>query len=109
MLRLLLVVTAMCIGSFLNAQLLTWGPDFPVQDNAAQNLVITVDATKGNKELLNHAAADVYIHIGVITNLSANASDWKYVKFQWASTSSQAQATSLGNNKWQYTINGSLK
>jgi 1,4-alpha-glucan branching enzyme len=109
MLRLLPVCIALLVCSVLHAQLLTWGPDFPVQDNPVQNFTITVDASKGNKGLLNHSTGDVYVHIGVITNVSAGAADWKYVKFQWASTGSQARATYAGNNKWQYTINGSLK
>lgn len=109
MFRLLPVCIALLVCSVLHAQLLTWSPEFPVQDNPAQSFVITLDAAKGNKGLLAHTASDVYVHIGVITNLSAGASDWKYVKFQWGTTGSQAYATYAGNNKWQYTINGSLK
>lgn len=88
---------------YSDAQLLTWSPDF-AKDN--DNIIITVDATKGNQGLNNYAGInDVYVHTGVITNLSTGPSDWRYSKFTWATTPVAGQATSLGNNKWQYTIN----
>jgi len=97
-------------ASFSYAQLLTWSPPFPVEDNPAQTLAITLDATKGNGGLLNQTpTTNVYVHIGVLTNLSTSSSDWKYVKFTWATTPPAAQATYLGNNKLQYTITGSLR
>ena len=86
----------------LRAQLLSWTADFPKD---ADNITITMDASKGNQGLNNYSpVSDVYVHVGVITNLSANSADWKYVKFTWATTPAAAQATSLGSNKWQYTI-----
>lgn len=101
--KIVLIVVGMmlmCIAS--SAQLLTVSPDFP-QD--ASNISITVDCSKGNKGLFNYAnTSDVYVHVGVITNLSANSNDWKYTKFTWATTNPAAKATSLGNNKYQYDI-----
>src|SRR5688572_9707366 len=87
--------------AIINAQLLTWTPAFP-KDN--DNVTITMDATKGNQGLLNFSGS-VYVHIGVITNLSANGDDWNYVKLTWGSTDVAAQATAAGTNKWSYTIN----
>ena len=84
------------------AQLLTTAPDFP-KDN--DNLTITLDASKGDLGLLNYGNVnDVYVHTGVITNLSASPTSWRYSKFTWGTTVPAAQATSLGGNKWQYTI-----
>ncbi|MBK7434049.1 MAG: hypothetical protein IPI66_09225 [Chitinophagaceae bacterium] len=40
----------------------------------------------------------------MITNLSSGPSDWKYVKFAWATTNPLANATPLGSNKYRYTI-----
>jgi glycosidase len=98
----ILLTLLACLAMTAQAQLLTWTPDF-AKDN--DNIVITMDATKGNQGLNNYTpTSDVYVHVGVITNLSANAADWKYVKFTWATTVPAAQATSLGSNKWQYTI-----
>jgi hypothetical protein len=98
----ILLTVSVCLAMTAQSQLLTWTPDF-AKDN--DNIVITMDATKGNQGLNNYTpTSDVYVHVGVITNLSANAADWKYVKFTWATTLPAAQATSLGSNKWQYTI-----
>lgn len=84
------------------AQLLSTSPVFPL-DNAA--LTITVDCSKGNQGLLNYAnTSDVYVHIGVITNLSTSNSDWKYVKFAWGTTDAAARASLLSPNKYQYSI-----
>src|SRR5689334_5247821 len=92
------------------AQLLSWTPSFPQENDAATNIVITADATKGNQGLLNYSpATDVYVHVGVITNLSANSSDWKYVKFTWGTTNAQAQCANVSANQWQYTITGGLR
>ncbi|HLF45954.1 MAG TPA: alpha-amylase family glycosyl hydrolase [Chitinophagaceae bacterium] len=85
----------------LHAQLLSWSTDFP-KDN--DNITITVDATKGNKALEGFSG-NVYVHVGVITNLSSGPANWKYVKFTWGSTEAAAQATAAGTNKWTYTIN----
>lgn len=91
-----------------NAQLLSWTPDF-IQEGSS-SVVITMDANYGNKGLLNYTpTSDVYVHIGVITNLSSSSSDWKYVKFSWGTTTAAAQCVSLGNNKWKYTITGGLR
>ncbi len=89
-------------------QLLSWSPDF-IQESSSP-VVITVDATKGNEGLLNYTpTSDVYVHIGVITNMSTSSSDWRYVSSVWATTNPTYQATSLGNNKWSYTITGGLR
>ncbi|MES2882009.1 MAG: alpha-amylase family glycosyl hydrolase, partial [Bacteroidota bacterium] len=108
--RLLLVCTAVFCVFQINAQLLTWSPSFPKEADAAQTFVITADATKGNTGLVSYTpVTDVYVHIGVITNLSANADDWKYVSSVWASTTAAYNAPSAGANKWSFTINGSLR
>ena len=96
----------LCLVFYVNAQrLLSWTPEFPV-DNS--NLSFTVDCNKGNQGLLNFEggnSANVYVHVGVITNLSTGPNDWKYVKFTWGTTDPLAKATALGANKYQYNIN----
>lgn len=65
-----------------------------------------MDATKGNQGLNNYANPnDVYVHVGVITSLSTSFSDWKHAPFTWGTTTALAKATSLGGNKYSYTIN----
>ena len=95
----------LCLGFSVNGQrLLSWTPEFPV-DNSA--LSFTVDCNKGNQGLLNFEGGNsnnVYMHVGVITNLSSGPTDWKYTKFTWGTADPLAKATPLGANKYQYTI-----
>jgi 1,4-alpha-glucan branching enzyme len=94
------------------SQLLAWSPNFPIENDTATNVVITVDAAKGNQGLLNYTpATDVYVHTGVITNLSASQTDWRYVKFNqnFNQSNPALQAAYIGNNKWQFTISGGLR
>ncbi|RYZ22705.1 MAG: T9SS type A sorting domain-containing protein [Chitinophagaceae bacterium] len=108
--RLLLAIFALFTVACAQAQLLTWTPQFPTENDNSQTLAITVDATLGNRDLLNYTPpTDVFVHIGVITNLSTGPSDWKYSKFTWATTPATANATPAGTNKWTYTITGSLR
>ncbi len=109
---MLLVAITAVLSLFVHAQLLNWSPAFPKEDDASQTLVITVDATKGNKGLMDYSPTnDVYVHIGVITNLSSSPTNWLYVKFNqnFNLPNPQLQATYIGDNQWQFTITGSLK
>ncbi len=104
--RLLLILLAAGLAVRGSAQLLSWTPDFP-HDN--DNISIIMDASKGNQGLFNFSAdSAVYIHTGVITNLSTGPSNWRYVKFgqNFNLPNPQLQATSLGNNKWKIDISG---
>lgn len=87
----------------LNAQLLVSTPTFPKDTGS---IAITMDASKGNKALLNYSnTSDVYVHIGVITNLSSGPSDWKHVKFtNFNAPDPTVKATYLGNNKYRFVI-----
>lgn len=59
--------------------LVTFSPQFPAAD---AEMTIRFDASRGNKALQGFSGA-VYAHIGVITNTSTGAGDWKYVKTDW--------------------------
>lgn len=97
-----LVIVCSILVTTARAQLLTTAPAFPV-DNAG--ITITVDCSKGNQGLLNYANTnDVYVHIGVITNLSADNTDWKYSKFTWGMAEAAAKATWIATNRYQYAI-----
>ncbi len=103
--KFILFLALFCIGTSAIAQrLLSWTPEFPL-DNST--MTFTVDCTKGNQGLLNFeggTSANVYVHVGVITNLSTGASDWKYTKFTWGVADPAAHATNVGANKYAYTI-----
>jgi 1,4-alpha-glucan branching enzyme len=90
----------------VHAQLLVTSPNFLTE--SSNNPTIIADASKGNKGLFGNTN-DIYVHIGVITNLSTGPSDWKYVLTTWGTTDSRFKCTSLGNSKWSYTINGNLR
>lgn len=101
-LHLLGIILLSC--TLLHAQLLTWTPLFP-KDN--DNISITVDASRGNLGLMNYTPVnDVYVHTGVITNLSTSPTNWRYVKFNqnFNLPNAQLQASSLGGNKWKFDI-----
>lgn len=98
----LLLLTVVALGSLASkAQLLTWTPAFPKETD---NITITVDATKGNRDLLNFTG-NVYVHIGAITNLSTSPTNWLHAPFTWGSSDPNALATPAGTNKWSFTIN----
>ena len=92
------------------AQLLTWTPNFAQESTSP--FTITLDGSKGNQGLFFYTpVSDVYVHIGVITNLSPTATPWKYVKYNqnFNVANSLLQTTSLGNSKWSFTINGGIR
>ncbi|MBC7947453.1 MAG: T9SS type A sorting domain-containing protein [Chitinophagaceae bacterium] len=107
--RLLLATGYLLLISLhVHSQLLTWTPAFP-KDN--DNITITLDASKGNQGLFNYANPNnVYVHVGVTTNLSGNnGQQWLYVNGatggSWGSATPALKATSLGSNLYQFTIN----
>ena len=98
--KIALLIILILTGFQMNAQLLNWSPLFP---NDTSNISITIDATQGNQALLGFNGP-VYLHIGVITNLSTSATDWKYVPTTWGSTTAPT-ATPSGTNQWTFTLN----
>lgn len=102
--KLYILLGSLAILCSAKGQEITPSPQFP-QDTGT--LSITVDCSRGNQGLYNYSnTGDVYVHVGVITNLSANSSDWKHVPFTWGTAKPAAQAIYLGNNKYRYTISG---
>ncbi len=103
---LLVVILYTTISSY--AQLLKTTPEF-VLDNA-NNIDIVCDGNYGNKAILNYTpSSDMYVYIGVITSLSTNSGDWKYVKYPWDSPGTDRLCSYLGNNQWKFTIVGGLR
>ncbi len=98
--RLTFICCFMACVATAESQLLTWTPQFP---NDASSITINLDAASGNKGLLGYTGT-VYMHLGVITNLSSSPSDWRYVTTTWGTTTAPA-ATSAGTDKWSFTIN----
>ncbi len=109
--RKVILSALILLGYFTShCQLLTWTPDFAQESTSP--FTITLDASKGSQGLFFYTpTTDVYIHIGVITNLSTGATPWKYVKLNQDFNTPNAllQATSLGGSKWSFTISGGLR
>ncbi len=79
--------------SVCNAQLLTWTPDFSLDND---NLTITVDATKGNQGLMNFSGN---LKICVVRNFDVNAMTGSVI-FQnsctWSENLTAATITTAG-------------
>jgi 1,4-alpha-glucan branching enzyme len=80
--------------------LITSEPAFPLE---GQELTIFFNAAYGNGGLFDYAG-DVYVHTGVITNLSVNSSDWKYVKTDWGENTPETKFTRIEDNLYSLTI-----
>jgi 1,4-alpha-glucan branching enzyme len=96
----LLPLILVLIAPPVRAQYVVTTPTFPKDTGS---VAITVDVSKGNKALLNYSATDkVYIHTGVI--LGNNPTPWDSVPFTWGTANPAAKITSLGNDKYRFTI-----
>ncbi len=75
-------------------------PAFPLEDST---VTVYFNAAFGNGGLFNYTG-DVYAHAGVITNLSANSTDWKYVKTAWGENTSETKLTRTDDNNYSLTL-----
>lgn len=100
--RIVLLLVAICalLPISIRAQVITWSPLFPTREDS---VTIIFDATQGTGGLAD-ASPPIYAHTGVITNLSASSSDWRYVIAPWNVNLPKAQLTPLGNNRYQLGI-----
>ena len=80
------------------AQVVTLTPTFATQND---QVTVIYDASKGNKALLGQSV--VYAHAGVITNLSATPTSWKYVQGTWGTDDAKVKMTNLGGNLFSIT------
>ncbi len=81
----------------MNAQIVSYSPAFPTDTDI---ITITYDATQGNAALLGESP--VYMHTGVITNLSAPG-QWFY-DTPWGVNSANTLMTDIGNNKHEISF-----
>jgi len=96
--RVLIIISI--FYQFIIAQVLQWTPYFPTRSDV---IVIDYDVTKGNGALVN--VFPIYVHTGVITNLSSHPNEWRYVRTTWGSPANQPPIQYIGNNIWRITIN----
>ncbi|PAU95623.1 alpha-amylase [Aliifodinibius salipaludis] len=91
--------------SIVNAQVITTTPEFPT---AGQSVTITFDATEGTGGLEDHTG-DVYAHTGVITDESADNSDWQYVIAEWDENIEKAKLERVGDNLYELEISPTIR
>jgi 1,4-alpha-glucan branching enzyme len=104
-------ITTLFFSTIVVAQnpVLATSPGFLKEVNA-NPVTITIDGSRGNAGLLGYTpVTDIYIHTGVITNLSTGPTDWKHVLTTWPGTVAAFNAPSLGNNKWNITLPANLR
>lgn len=100
------------LGSFftlfstgLAAQIITTDPDLPT---AGQAVTIYYDATQGTAGLEDYSG-DVYAHTGVLTNLSSDNGDWKYVKTSWGENTAETKLTRVETNLYSLDLGPSVR
>ncbi|MDR2511072.1 MAG: Por secretion system protein, partial [Bacteroidales bacterium] len=90
---------------FAVSQIVTTHPAV-VTRNYNDTIFVIFDASQGSQGLMNYSGT-VYAHTGVITNQSANDSDWKHAPLAWATPAvniPKYTCTSLGNNLYRLAI-----
>ncbi|GAB3414295.1 DUF4961 domain-containing protein [Niabella aquatica] len=81
--------------------LITTDKNFPL---AGEPLTLTYNPSKGNGALSGFSG-DIYIHWGIITNMSTGAADWKYVKSSSFNTpDASSKMTRQTNGSYTITI-----
>ena len=89
---------------FLSAQITT-NPVF-IHDN--DSVTITFNSQLGNAGLANYSG-DIYVHTGVMTNLSTSSSDWKYVKTTWGQNTTETKLTKISPYIYELKISPSIR
>ncbi len=75
-------------------------PAFPLANGP---VTLFFNAELGNGGLINYSG-DVYIHTGVITNLSTSGTDWRYVKTQWGQNTPETKMARVDSNLYKLEI-----
>lgn len=87
------ILMLLCLGLQSSLAQVSLNPPFVTQNDTVE---IIFDATQGNAALTG--VSQVYIHTGVITNLSATPTSWRHVQGNWGTADPKVAMTNLGNN-----------
>jgi glycosidase len=104
-LRFLLGTLLALLSSGIEAQIITTDPALPT---AGQSVSIYYDATQGTAGLKDYTG-DVYAHTGVLTNLSSDNTDWRYVKTNWGENTAETLMTRESANSYSLVIGPSVR
>ena len=80
----------------------------PLYPTDLDSCTVIFDAAKGNAELKNELPP-IYAYTGVITNLSASSTDWRYIIAGWNQNTPKATMTPLGNNLYKISMQPSIR
>lgn len=80
----------------------------PAMPTDQDSVTVLFNAAQGSAGLAGYTG-DVYVHTGVVTNLSTSSSDWKYVKSGWGVNIPACKLTSLGGNLFSLKIGPSIR
>jgi len=101
--KIIFTVLVLLISVKSWAQIIISTPQFITQTSGGV-IELVYDASMGTAGLKDYVGTDgIYAHTGVITKASASGSDWKHAP-TWGDNSEKYKLTSLGNNKWKFTI-----
>lgn len=99
--RILTALTALIIMSTLSVKAAMFTPTPQPLQESSKNVVLTFDAMESGVAGLQGLSTDLYVHIGVLTNLSPDA--WAYAS-KWGDNTAKYKLTNIGNNKYQINI-----
>ncbi|MBK9150954.1 MAG: T9SS type A sorting domain-containing protein [Saprospiraceae bacterium] len=88
------------ILSLLQGQIVSIDPIFFKEND---NITVIYDATQGSRGLVGEA--QVYMHAGVVTNLSTSSTQWRHVVGNWGTDDARVKMTNIGNNKHRISYN----
>ena len=100
-----LFLTFVLVTNISYTQVVTTFPQFPTENDS---IIIYFDATKGDAGLKGFTG-DVYAHTGVITNLSKDSHDWRYVMAPWATEYPDIKLTRDSTNHYHLVIGNPRK
>jgi len=102
-----IIFITLFVARTAQAQLIWADPPFPTENQA---VTIYFDATQGTGGLAN-CSCDVYLHTGVITNLSTSGADWKHVVTTWGQANAAWKMTPVSGqpNVYSYNITPTIR
>ena len=108
MLKSILPILLTLVGATaVQAQVIYSEPAFPTPED---EVTVFFNASEGNGGL-EDCGCDIYLHTGVITNLSSSPSDWRYVPTTWGVADAEWQMTPVAgeDNLYSYTFSPSVE
>ncbi len=96
--KVFLSIIAAVTGAVSWAQVVTTSP--AILHENSENVVITYHADQGNEQLKDlQSTAEIFAHIGVVTNNSVDSCDWKYSS-EWGDNSDKYKLTYESADTW---------